>query len=231
MLASTTDALNGIFREDLDDAIPAGGSDEDRLWKDVEVYRYMTLAADRVAKDVEGLYRIWQFSSAANEQVVRISRNVLHIRLIRSRTTGRELDHINLNDAAGRPYEDYGMQVTGAGVFTAKGTPTAYFRDYDNSAIRLGPIPAVSDDYEMQYTAKPGVPLTAGQPLMFGDVEDQDLLLHYMKYRAYLKRDSNTYSEELAESFKKRYDTGVLDRKSALQSYRRAPGFVACDWD
>jgi len=232
-LVFTTDELNAAFREDVGDPLegPDGGaSDGDCLWKNKEVYRYMSLAVDKLAKDTEGLYRIVQTPVTTGEQIVRLSPSVLHIREIRVLSTGLFLTPANINQAAFRTVDDYGVKLAN-GAFSKTGPLSNYIRDYQKSALILVPIPAADDALEIQYTATGVIPMDAGFPVPFTDAEDQYLLLCYMKKLAYEKSDAETYNKQLSKEWKEKYDEDVSTRKVRLESYRRTPGQVQMDWD
>lgn len=232
MLTATTDGLNAIFREDVGDKLEGmdgGPADSENLWSENEVYRYMTIAVDALAKATEGQYRVSQLPVTAAVQIVPISRNVLHIRYIRSLTTGLFLWQDNIGQSPYRTHDDYGVELAN-GAFSKQGPLHNVIRDYEKNALILIPIPTVNDTLEMQYTATQGMPQQAGMMLPFMDTEDQLLLLYEMKHQAYLKQDADAMDLKRAKEFEEAFKAGALVRNGRLNSYRRTPGHVQCDY-
>jgi hypothetical protein len=232
MLAVSTDDLLTIFRQEVVDpleGISPQQPDSENLWKNAEILTYMTEAADAVARDVEGLYKILQLPVQANVQFVPLPRNVLHIREARLLTAQRRLRPKNANQVTQLPVDDYGMHLN-SDFWTSTGVPNYFVRDYDRRGLLLAPIPSAVDTLELQCTTTLGAPLVAGMPLPFFEVPEQRLMLLYMKHLAYAKQDADTLDLKRSVDFKKQYDDRVVDRKELLESYRRTPGLVEV-WD
>jgi hypothetical protein len=234
MLATTTDELNEVFRDEVSDpleGIDADNPDSENLWKEREVYRYMTEAVDAVAKQVQTLYRLIRLPVVATQQVVRLPKSVLDIRSARMVTAGNTLLPQNANQALYAPRDDYGMVATVTpGFFTDTGLPRNYVRDYDAHALRLVPTPTVDDTIEIQCDIVPGTPMAAGIPLLMTDTEDQRLLLTKMKALAYSKQDADCVDMERAEYFEKKFKLDVVERAVSLRRMRRASGVIAMEW-
>jgi hypothetical protein len=81
VLATTTSELAVLFRQDVDDVLSDDDTDDsDRLWSDVEVYRYMTAACDALAKLTDGIYKVLELPIVSGESVISLPRTVLQIR-------------------------------------------------------------------------------------------------------------------------------------------------------
>lgn len=227
MFATTTDDLAKIFRSEVDDpiALTVAPLDADRLWKDADVYQYMTEAGDAVARFVDGIYKILQLPLTAGVQLVPLPKHVLHVREARLVTAQLRLKPLNINEAANMAGDDYGIRVQNQ-FWTMTGVPRYFVRDYDRRGILLAPIPTSADTIEMQCTGTLGAPLQAGMMLPFAEAPDLRLMLLYMKYLAYRKHDAETYDRELSDSFKKQFDYDAMMRKELLESYRRTPGTI-----
>lgn len=234
MLAVTSDDLNGLFRQEVADVIRDDATDPvdaDRLWKDVEVYSYMTEAADAVARETLGLYKLVQVPVRAGVQAYTLPLYVLEIRNVRLISAGRTLCQHNINEYGVIGDDDYGQQVVGsANVFTVRGTPTQYMRDYDTRAIRLIPIPTVDDTLELQCAVTIPAPLSAGMAMPFRESVDQRLMLLKMKALAYAKHDIDTFDTARSEAFAAEFETKAAARKAELLNYRRKPGVVRMEW-
>lgn len=234
MLAFTTDALNAVFRNEVDDATSTP------LWSDPEVYLYMTEAVDALNTAVEGQYKILSFSITPATVVspvvpvpITLPRNLLHIREAKLTGVGRFIKQSRANahiaNAYVNPPDSYGTSFTGSAHLTY-GTPSEYVRDYYNRALYLLPVPNITDTLELQCTVTLGVPLTSGMPLTNTDTKDQRLVLHYMKYLAYAKHDADTLDLQRSMQFKGMFDEGAKEREVRLRSYRRSPGTVQMEW-
>jgi len=232
MIAYFTDELATVFRGEVADileGVDANHPDSENLWKNVEIHQYQTEAADMLSKDVGGRYKILTFPLSIGVQLVPLPRSVLHIRQARLVTFGHTINPANADDRTTRWENDY-WEFLNSAFWTARGTPTVYVRDYNSSGLLLAPIPAQVDTLELQCAVTQGVPLGPGMPLPFLDTEDQRLMLHYMKYLAYMKHDADVLDLTRSTMFKKLFDDGAAIREVRLRSYRRRPGVVKTDW-
>lgn len=220
MLVATTTECLAKFRYEVDDE-----STDAPLWSDTEAYSYMSEAADKVAKDVEGGYRLINLPITAEDYLFRLSPNVLHIRGVRVLSTGKMLTPANYNSLGNNITSDYGITVTNV-VIGRTGSLCYYVRDYAPGKLLLVPAPVADDTLEIECTTTQAIPLEAGMVMPFMDTTDQRLLLTWMKKLAYEKQDSDTMDLSRAELFEKQYKAEALERKSALRSYRRTPGVI-----
>lgn len=224
MIAATTDALLTVWRGEVSDV-----ASDVPLWTDDEGYNYMSEAADKVAKDVEGGYRLTNVAITALEPLVRISPNILHIREIRVVSDGKMLTPMNYNEATNQLTSDYGIAVTNV-VIGRTGSLMYYCRDYAPGKLLLSPAPVVDDVLEIQCTVTIAIPLIAGMIVPLPDTTDQRLILTWMKVLAYEKQDADTSDMKRSDRYRAIYKQEMLDRKSALRSYRRAPRPIQMDW-
>lgn len=219
MLATTTDELEALLRIDIDDEKPEGDTDDsDRLWKDRETYKYLTLGIDRWAKDTDGLYKVLSLDIVEGQESVTIPRHILKIRSAKLVEQDVLVEMNNYDEATGTGLDrdDYGSRLRGPRIV----------RDYHRKALILSPASSQDDTLELQCTVTLAVPASAGQMLPSLDPEDQDLILTYAKYRAYMKQDAETRDTRKAAEYKALYEAGAKARKTALQRYRRVPGTV-----
>lgn len=209
MLAFTTDELEKRFRSDVNDVkTAADNSDFGCLWTDADVYAYMTVACDALAKDTQGVYRTLRLPVTAGTATVRLPPNVQHIRDAKLVASNTRLAQIDLMDTWLGP---------------ASGTPRSFCRDLLARQLLLLPTPAADDQLELQVSVSISMPMEAGMPLMFTDTEDQQLLLTKMKALAYMKHDAETEDLTRARAYEARYAQGALDRMSALGNLHRTP--------
>jgi hypothetical protein len=219
VLATTTSELAVLFRQDVDDVLSDDDTDDsDRLWSDVEVYRYMTAACDALAKLTDGIYKVLELPIVSGESVISLPRTVLQIREAKLVSNDVPVVQRNANERRWDTYsrDDYGSCVRG---------PT-YTRDYERRAIVLYPEPTADDTLEVQCTVTTATALSENMLLPFLDMEDQQLLLLSMKAQAYKKQDVETQDLQRAKMYEQDFKAGALQRKYELQRYRRTPGTV-----
>lgn len=228
MLAANADALVTLFRSEVDDAIvDISGGDAVLLWKHAEVYAYLTEACDRLLKDTDSQYRVRTFPFAAQQAVIPLPAEILHIRQARLIGRNSPVDPANANALGFGETDDYGLRLFGTpNLFEGTGVPRRYVRDFDAQALRLVPIPMEADVLELQCTANISLPVGQGAALPTNDAEEQRLLLHFMKWKAYEKQDAETQDMVRARYYQTQYETGALKRKTDLLNQRRAPGVV-----
>ena len=209
MLAFTADELEKRFRSDVNDVkTAADNSDFGCLWTDADVYAYMTVASDALAKDTQGAYRVLRLPVVAGVATLRLPPNVQHIRDAHLVGSNTRLTQIDFNDTWLGP---------------SSGMPRSFCRDVIARQLLLLPTPAADDQLEIHVTVSISMPMEAGMPLMFTDAEDQHLVLTKMKALAYMKHDAETEDLTRARMYAGLYAQGALDRMSALGNLRRTP--------
>lgn len=219
------------FRLDVGDMVTdVNGGDFGCLWKDEEVYRYMTVAADAVATVVGTLYKTVRIPFNAGDATVRCPRYVLEIREARLVGANQPIEQHNANDPAFGTREDYGFLLNSNQLFGYQGRPTGFVRDYDRDQLRFTPTPSEADVLEIQCTTTPSLGMQAGIPLPFLDVKDQELMLMAMKARAYRKHDAETEDLTRAREWEQQFAHYSQERESQLRRNRRAPGEVRMNW-
>ena len=224
-LAKTAYDLLVIFRGEVSDIVNDVTVQEyARLWKDAEIYGYMTEACDALARDTELLYEVSSIGYLAGDLTVPLPPHILKIRSVRMVTANKTLRPNNANGPR-TVYRDYGI-VSPSSMFGVSGTPLEYVRDYDIGALRLVPTPIVADTLELQSSVTIPDALGTGDDVPFTEAIDQRLVLEYMKSRAYRKQDAETQDFKRADDAKAAYDLGSLKRAEQIRKYRRAAGVV-----
>jgi hypothetical protein len=233
MLAFTTDDLAKIFRAEVGDEITdVEGRDEDRLWKQWEVFVYMTEAINAVLDRTDVKQKVIELPVIKGQRDVRCPSYITEIRSITRVSDGYHVDQLNANSLMFGIHDDYGLQARGYSELngTATGRADVFVRDYIPGFLRLVSIPAEDDVLRVQCVVKLSVPLECGMPLPIGDIEDQRLALEYMKARAYRKHDAETEDLVRATSAERWFEAKVEERKSKLRNNRRSPGAVRMEW-
>ncbi len=225
----TTDELNARFR--LDVADPLEGVDDDHpdsecLWSNDEIYAYMTEAADAVARDTKGLYKLYELAVTAGESKVVLPRPLLELRLARLVNQNRIVFDANQNEIAYGTYVcDYGHWFTSA-AFNVNGVPGAFARDRIKKVLVFDRIPTKNDTLECQAIVTIATPLLCGMPLPFLERPDIRLMLLYMKHLAYAKQDADTLDLSRSDNFLERYKSEASEREVVLRRQRRKPSVI-----
>lgn len=233
MLAFTTDDFNKVFRAEVGDSIvDVNGSDEDRLWKDWEVYGYMTEAISRVMSETATTMRLIELPVLQGQREVRCPFYIEEIRLITRKSDNRKVEPYNTNEGGYGVRHDYGLRIDGQDMLlnTEQGQPRGFVRDYMPGFLHLIPVPSENDTLVVQCEVKLSMPLEAGMPLPLAEIEDQRLALEWMKARAYRKHDAETEDLVRANSAETWFKAEVINRAAKLRNNRRKPGVVRMEW-
>ena len=237
-LYATASELARQFRSDVYDPLEgfnASEPDSENLWKNSDVYFYMTEAADAVARRTKQLTKHFSIAYAAGQAVVRISSSVLDIfNSSVSLTNGMtRLFSANIN---GDPYgvsDDYGNRTMFAPLaLDVTGTPSRFIRDYEvKGNLRLLPIPEVADTLNFAATVTIAAPFLDGsEPMPFTEMPDISLMLKYMKGMAYLKQDADTLDERRSQYWFAEYERAVLERELEIRRIRHPVSIVRSCW-
>lgn len=227
----TSDQMIEDFRSDVGDRadVDASGNPRDTLWSDTDILRYLNSALARWARDTLALRRVYTFDTLANDPLIRFPWSeiitVLSVGMIvPSFGWDRELREFNLHD--GWIDDDYGIQITRTFEIDRAGVPKGYTRDYDDTFLRIWPVPTAVGVLTINAYVMPS-PLVIGQPLpnIMGQI-DLDLVMQWMKNLAYRKQDSDVIDLDRADSFKAEYLRDIKDRKSEIDQSRRDGGIM-----
>ncbi len=233
MLAFSTEDLAKIFRAEVGDEITdVQGRDDDRLWKNWELYGYMTEAVNEVMSRTDTRQKVIELPIIKGQRDVRCPSYSTEIRSITRVADGYHVDQRNANARVFGIHDDYGLQARGYSELngTATGRADVFVRDYIPGFLRLVSIPAENDVLRVQCVVKLSVPLDCGMPLPIADIEDQRLALEYMKARAYRKHDAETEDLVRAQSAERWFEAKVKERAAKLRNNRRKPGVVRMEW-
>lgn len=232
MFAETADELLLTFREDVhDDTTYSPGDDSLCLWRDAEIYRYMTVAVDRLARDTEGLVERITLTFQAGDPLVPLPAHVLEIRYATNLTHQLELRPANGDQRSLGVIDDYGHRTFAPiGVRSVHGKPHFYVRDLQKRALELCPWPDTNGEIEILATVTIDERMEAGADLPFLEAVDQELLLDYMKYLAYRKQDAEAEDLTRSNAALTAYRLAVPRRKAEINNYRRTPGAVRMNW-
>jgi hypothetical protein len=221
MAAQTTDQLAAFFRSDVDDPLRETCEDDDCLWKESDVYRYMTEAVDAVMRETGLKIKFLTVDYAADQRMVALPGGIVHIDSITDAVTGAPLENWNVNDMGVSSLDQLAYSLP-----DATGFPDRFYYEDSPKILRLYPTPVSSGTLNVMARCTLSGPLVAGMPLAVTAPPDQALVLMYMKYMAYMKQDAETLDLDRAREYKALYDEGVKDREVHIRRERRAPGLI-----
>ncbi len=217
MLADTVSGFITVFRGEVGDTlIDISGGEQACLWKKADILGYLTEASDALAKATNALRETITIPFVAGDRTVPKPKRVLHIYEARLVTADQLVDVNNANTAFRR--------------FSNTGRPREIYRDHDRNKIRFYPTPTQDDSLEIVCSSTLSKPVLEGDAMIFMDVEDQRLLLEYMKWRAYSKQDAETEDLSRAKIAFGNWQSGSVDRESSLRNQERAPGQIQMEW-
>lgn len=224
MLAFDTTGLMLLFRSEVDDMLQDSCGDEDCLWKNADVYSYMTEAVDAVMRSTNGTSGQYRVPYTAGAASVRLPRKVYQLQsawldggkqLRISRASDLNLDR---------------NQEPGQVDLTHQDTPERVLCEMGMDYVVLYPAPAEDGALNVLGYFTLGAPLVEGVPMPLREIRDQRLVLTYMKALAYTKHDAETYDLGRATAYMADFNAGVQDRESEIRRNRRPPGTVKMDW-
>lgn len=177
-----------IVREQLDDeAAPP-------LWTDETLLDFLSEAEEEACRRARLIVdstteQICTIALAANTTpLYKLDKRVVFVRRVRLVSNGRilTLKRTRDLDCEARNWE------------SRTGSPTAFLNDYETGKIRFDRIPTADETAYLQVTRLPLKSITDmnQEPEIHG--RWHRALLHWVRYRAYSKRDAETYDEKKA---------------------------------
>lgn len=214
-MANSTDLLRW-FRQDMDDL------EEPPLWSDEEVFEYANDAQIEFCRQTEGIAdsrtpSICQLQLVAGTEWYTVSPLITKLRAVRRSTDGREVTVINPE------------QLTLAGVwFDGKSGPCkALVAGLSDNALRSWPITNETILLNMEVFRLPLLDITdEDQPLEIANHHLRHLVL-WMRSRAYLKQDADTYDPRSSEKYAGLFGNYCFKALQEQERARRVIGTVA----
>lgn len=230
----TTDDVIASFRSDVADPLrgPAATPDVDALWKITDTLRYLNEASSITASETRSLQRTFDFPIvAANGPMFKLPTSFELLDVHRAYLNTAHIDlHEHSLIAPHRPIWDYNQLVERGDIWATKtGTPRFFNREYQRGYLRLEPIPLTDDVLTITATIGPQS-VGLGQPLLFDNYRDIQLVLLWMKKMAYAKQDVDTFDEGKSQSYEAEFLKRALDRRYEAERLRRPSGTVAFSW-
>lgn len=215
----TAEELLELVRVELDD------TEEDYLWSDATLYRYIDLAQREFAKRTECFKdftteAIVEVDVSANESTVAFDSRIIRIEKAYLRSEDTELSVVNANEIA----DEYDGTTSWK---SATGTPEFLVLDGDSTYGRLVPIPTVNDTLDLFVVRYPLRAISASYTtLEVKDVRHQYQLLDWVKHLAYSVNDADVSNPELAQAHATKFLAYCQEARGEFLQKHRRPGTV-----
>lgn len=203
----TSELLN-LFRLETDDVA------EPYLWSDEEFLAYLDEAQDLHLRLVGGIAdrrsALTKLSYKTGDQFKKYDDRILRIRAAIDETNTKVI--VQNLDSLETPYleDDYGRLING-GLDDGRTGPLKYLiTDVNNNEVQLYPIPDHDGFLRLFVYRRALEPVTSTGAELEVPSYSRLNLLNWVKYKAYMKQDAETFDGARAEQFKTAFTDGVL---------------------
>lgn len=202
----TLDELIEAFRREVDDTV-----NNPFLWDDDEIIFYANEAEQEACRRANLLIdssnvEICLINIVAGEPNYDLDERVITVRRARLSSRSKPLKLIS--------YKDLDESV--AGWESNTGTPLYFFTDFDTNKLRLYPAPTADDTLILTVTRLPLFDLESGTDTPEINKRFHRSLLHWIKYRAYSKPDTETLDQEKSILFLQMFEAEFGPKSSAI---------------
>jgi hypothetical protein len=217
--------LLDLFRLETDDLA------EPYLWSDQEFITYLNDAQDTLVRRTGGLSDssspITKITFKTNDVLIKYDERILRIKSAKDdqnrRITVRNIDNFEQDMS-----DDYG-NMTNAGLDDGRTGPVRYLiTDVEEDKIRLYPLPEADGFLHLYVSRRPYHEITnIDSPL---EIKGQHhlALLYWVKYKAYLKQDVETFDQAKAtemRAFFEDYAVQARKEKSGREDRKRTVAY------
>ena len=219
----TSDELYELFRSEIDDDVAP------HLWSDFEVWSYMNDAYKQFVRLTGGVAdissSITEIDIVADEATTEVSKKILKYREARLVSTGRKLTLINYTDTE-RPTLDYGNAATDSD--TQPGEVHSMIFGEQKGLVRWVQVPLVADTVKLSVMRLPLDKITGdGQEFVDVDEEHHESLLLWMKARAHMKQDAETFDKGRAQDFRAQFEGYCGRVREEWERHKSKPRVIA----
>lgn len=198
----TSDELYELFRHEIDD------TETVFLWSEFEVWGYMNDAYRQFVRLTGGVAdissSITEIDVVADEATAVVSNKILKFREARLNSTNRKLAIVNYTDTE-RPTLDYGNTATDSDM--QPGEVHSMIIGEQKGLVRWVQVPMVADTVHLSVMRLPLEKIDKdGQELVDVDEEHHEALLLWMKARAHMKQDAETFDKGRAQDFRAQFE-------------------------
>lgn len=197
-----SDELYELFRHEIDD------TETVFLWSEFEVWGYMNDAYRQFVRLTGGVAdissSITEIDVVADEATAVVSNKILKFREARLNSTNRKLAIVNYTDTE-RPTLDYGNTATDSDM--QPGEVHSMIIGEQKGLVRWVQVPMVADTVHLSVMRLPLEKIDKdGQELVDVDEEHHEALLLWMKARAHMKQDAETFDKGRAQDFRAQFE-------------------------
>ena len=215
--------LRNAFRSDMRDEVTP------YLWSDSEVYRYINDAQIQFCKREGGIRdatsSITQIPVVVGEAFADISPSILKVIQATRASDGRELELLNLETVQQMHSQatDYGALASPTAMNTS-GSLRAVVLGMEAFKVRWIHIPVVADTVNLVVDRMALTPVTGANIGLEIAGEHHEHLLLWIKHRALLKQDAETYDRGRSDMFRAEFlaycDQAKAEREKREHKYR-----------
>lgn len=204
--------LRNAFRSDMRDEVAP------YLWSDSELYRYINDAQIQFCKREGGIRdatsAVTQVAVAIGEAFADISPSILTIRQATRASDGREIEILNLENIQQMHAHatDYGALASPSAMNTA-GPLEAVILGMEAFKVRWVHIPVAADTVNLVVDRMALTPVTGANIDLEIAEEHHEHLLLWMKHRALLKQDAETYDKGRSDQFRSAFEEYCMEAK------------------
>lgn len=212
----TPAALYDMFREEMNDEV------EPFLWSEALIWAYINDAEVMFARLTDGFADsstpgLTAIAALEGQDTYVLSPLVLRVRSATYALTGRPLEVLNVEDMPGRKMFFDGRQ----------NTPTAVILGQEPNKIRLWPTPAADIDLRLDIYRLPLLTITDRSAAFETPLQHHLELLDWVKHRAYLKQDAETFNRKKADEHEAAFRSSCAKAKQEQARRRFKPRVVA----
>jgi hypothetical protein len=212
-----TSELLELFRLETDDTA------EPYLWSDSEFYTYLNDAQDVFVRLIGGIADrrspLTRIKYKIGDQFKKYDERILHIKAAKDANGDRVVvQNFESLDGGGNLQDDYGL-FSNSGVDDSKTGPVRYIlTDVQSDDIQLYPIPDADGELRLFVYRRPLEEIVS----VATDLEVASFhhlnLLNWVKYKAYMKQDVETFDKTKALEFRVAFVDGVASARKEKAS-------------
>lgn len=222
----TPQELLDLFRLELDDTA------KPYLWEDDEFYAYLSEAQDLFVREIGGIAdrrsALTKISYKAGDQFKKYDPRILRIKGAFDQDS-RFIEVKNLDNFDGPYFEDdYGQRSLNGLDDTRTGPVRAIITDVEEDSIQLYPIPETDGYIRLFVYRRPLDPIEESSSELEVKEQHHLCLLNWVKYKATMKQDAETFDTNKAAAFRGAFAEGIewaKKEKAAREDRKRVVRF------
>lgn len=207
----TSELLN-LFRLETDDTM------EPYLWSDFEFLTYLNDAQDVFVRLIGGIADrrspLTKVKYKAGDQFKKYDERILKIKAVKDANNDRVvIQNYESLEAGGSLADDYGLFSNSGIDDSLTGDVRYIITDVDASEFQLYPIPDADGQLNLVVYRRPLDEITSTNTELEVSSYQHLNLLNWVKYKAYMKQDVETFDKTKALEFRAAFVDGVMAAK------------------